>query len=190
MAHHQRWFLNTQTLRNLVSYPYPRQWLKKSPRWPLLYPDANHANTNYWLVWNCRSIRNELKRSFVLNAASKYDVDNIFLHETFKIKEDKFYLQGCWIFSADSDTRRKGVAILVWTDLAVAITNLETGLSGRYVKLSIKNKQSIEIRTLSCFDLEPNVEQSELFIPENIIKLDVKAGDLNYHSSCLIKNGV
>lgn len=65
------------------------------------------------MAWNCRSIRDSLKRHVLINTIQIYEPHIITLMETFMISEDKLFIQNYQIFRADNDIKRKGVAILI-----------------------------------------------------------------------------
>ena len=152
--------------------------------------DIEMFNTNEIkiLIYNCRSIRDYMKKIFLLDLLRNFDIDVALLQETFLIEEDKFYLEGYKIFRADNQIRRKGVAILINNKLDVDSTKLAADPNGRFIKVRIKNRDDINYTTISSIYLEP--EGDLLNINDIALESNIFGGDMNNANTDFDRKGV
>ena len=152
--------------------------------------DLEMFNTNEIkiLIYNCRSIRDYMKKIFLLDLLRNFDIDVALLQETFLIEEDKLYIEGYKIFRADNQIRRKGVAILISNKLDVDATKLAADPHGRFIKVRIKNREDINYTTISSIYLEP--EGDLLNINDIALESNILGGDMNNANTDFNKKGV
>ena len=92
--------------------------------------------------WNPTSVREIVKRSYLLNFLLWNEIYICCLQETFLIEGDKFYLKYYRIFRCDNIIRRKGVAVLIRKNLNILVDKLEAdSKEGRYLKLALTDPQ-------------------------------------------------
>ena len=129
-------------------------------------------------LWNCRSIRDNIKTAYLRNILLIQNIGIAVLNETFLSKGDKLFIRDFKIYRSDAQIRRKGVAILISKNLDVKVEKLESDELGRFLKISLTNQVSKISRTIGTVYIEPTAIDT-IDIPENIIYSDFLMGDLN-----------
>lgn len=109
---------------------------------------------------------------------------------TFLIDEDQLYNKGYKIFRADGQTRRKGVVVLVRTELEVETVRVIKDRDGRFVNLRIWNRTSGISRTFSSMLLLSKRLLHESMISKLAMGSDYIGGNLNNSDSILNREGV
>lgn len=133
------------------------------------------------MIWNCDSISNYTKRSFLLEQLYTNNIQLCLLQETMLKRSDKMYMKGYRIYRADNSERRKGVAILVSDELkSLNQITEKDDTNGRYIQLKITaDDNSHEVFLLNNIYIEPDQENNREIIPESIWQSEHIAGDLN-----------
>ena len=141
------------------------------------------------LIMNARSLKEYLKRVFIIDLLRAKDIDIGLIQETFLIKKDPLYFEGYKIYRDDHETiRRKGVAILINKKLDIDIRRLAADPNGRFVKVRIKNRIDDGTLTIATAYLEPDGDIDD--INKTIFDSDVIAGDMNNANTGLNVKGV
>ena len=65
------------------------------------------------MVWNCNSLRNYTKRTFLIEQLLINNIHIALLQETMLNEYHKMYIKGYKIYRSNSTDNRKGVAILI-----------------------------------------------------------------------------
>ena len=133
------------------------------------------------MIWNCDSISNYIKRSFLLEQLYTNNIQLCLLQETMLKRSDKMYMKGYRIYRADNSERRKGVAILVSDELkSLNQITEKDDTNGRYIQLKITaDDNSHEVFLLNNIYIEPDQENNKEIKPESIWQSEHIAGDLN-----------
>ena len=98
-------------------------------------------------------------------------------------KEDKLYMKGYKIFRADNKNRRRGVAILISTELDCKTYITEKDEDGRFIQVKLRNEEVYGEFQISSLYVEPENEKNKLLIPESIWESEHFGGDLNKMNS-------
>lgn len=140
--------------------------------------EVQMMNTNQLnvLIFNCRTIREYYKKLLLIDILRSKDIDIALLQETFLIEEDKLYSDGYKIYRADNQIRRKGVAILVNTKIDVDCTKLAADPNGRFIKIRIKNRDSMN--SINISSLYPETNGNIENINETAMEAQIIGGDL------------
>ena len=96
----------------------------------------------------CSLVKIKFLKTFLLSILNGRDIDMCLIQETFFIQEDKFFLNEWRVFRADANTKRKGVCILVRSNLKVKVTTLLRDDEAIFIKIKltdIDNASSITI---------------------------------------------
>ena len=146
------------------------------------------------LVFNARSITDNIKKAFITDELYTNQTDIAFIIETFLREDEAWYVKGYRIFRSNNILgKRKGVAILVSNKINGTIKILTNDRYGRYIKLEIRDKESNSRKTLSAIYLEPpplNEPYDLNLIPDEVMDSDYIAGDLNKANSTININGI
>ncbi len=79
--------------------------------------DNNQLHDFNILLWNCRSIREYVKSSYMRICFMLENMDVALINESFLLCRDKLFVKVFRVFRSNSGRRRKGVAILVSKNL-------------------------------------------------------------------------
>ena len=97
------------------------------------------------MVWNCNSLRNYTKRTFLIEQLLINNIHIALLQETMLNEYHKMYIKGYKIYRSNSTDNRKGVAILINNELDCQTYKVNNSTTGRYIKVKIKpNGKDIE----------------------------------------------
>lgn len=140
-------------------------------------------------MWNCRSIRDPIKKAYQRNLLILEEIDIAILSKTFLVDIDNFFLKDFIIYRSDCPVRRKGTALLFRKDPNIQIEIFDKDKEGRYLKLSVTNRSTRQCRTFATCYWEPAICNT-LEIPEHILSADYFVGDLNTYRSALNKTKV
>ena len=135
------------------------------------------------LLWNTRSLKDPVKRTFLISTLSTKSIDIAFIMEHFLSSTDKLYLRGYRIYRSNGPIRRKGCAIMISTAINCSVEILTSDYNGRYLKLRLRDNVTGASRTISCAYLEPGGDLGN--IPDTILTSDIIASDLNNANSGL-----
>ena len=101
------------------------------------------------------------------------------------------YVNGYRVYKENGINHRKGVAILINSDLDLNAMKVNVDAQGRYVKIRITDNTTGDKRSLVSIYIEPGREgEYESLIPESIKNANIIAGDLNRTETPLEKIGV
>ena len=139
------------------------------------------------MIWNIDSINSPTKRGYLLEFLYEKNIQICLLQETMLKQGDKMYLKGFKIYRADSDIRRKGVAILISNELDCTSYITEKDDEGRYIQVKLKNQNSYEEFLISSVYIEPTNERNKHLIPDSIWDSEHFGGDLNNMNTGLPK---
>ena len=90
------------------------------------------------MIWNCDSISNYTKRSFLLEQLYTNNIQLCLQQEIMLKRSDKMYMKGYRIYRTDNSERRKGVAILVSDELkSLNKITKKDDTNGRYIQLKL-----------------------------------------------------
>ena len=142
------------------------------------------------MVWNSRSIRSYAKQSILHRVLTENNIHIAMISETFLISEDKIPISKYRVFRADNTIRRRGVLILISTEVAASASILSKCENGRYIKVRLSNDILGSSLTISCTYLEPHTDLDEFTIPSLILLSDIVGGDMNNSHSGLDRLGV
>ena len=134
------------------------------------------------MVWNCNSLRNYTKRTFLIEQLLINNIHIALLQETMLNEYHKMYIKGYKIYRSNSTDNRKGVAILINNELDCQTYQVNKSTTGRYIKVKIKpNGKDIEEEyTIASIYVEPDNENNyETLIPEQIQNSTIIGGDMN-----------
>ncbi len=130
-----------------------------------------------FMIWNMTSARYGTKTRYLSSVLSEHKVNVALIQETFFMADEDFYARGYILFRAGSKTQhRKGVMILVSTNLKVDIETVLSDSEGRYLTISLKDRVKDTKTPLYCVYLEP---RSGVELPAVTLGSDVLAGDTN-----------
>ena len=133
------------------------------------------------MIWNCDSLSNYTKRTFLLEQLYTNDIQLCLLQETMLKKTDKLYMKGYKIYRADNSERRKGVAFLISNELKSLnqITEKDE-TNGRYIQIKITADDNTNNSILfNNIYIEPDQENNKEIIPQSIWQSEHIAGDMN-----------
>lgn len=139
------------------------------------------------MIWNIDSINTPTKRGYLLEFLYEKNIQICLLQETMLKQGDKMYLKVFKIYRADSDIRRKGVAILISNELDCTSYITEKDDEGRYIQVKLKNQNSYEEFLISSVYIEPTNERNKHLIPDSIWDSEHFGGDLNNMNTGLPK---
>ena len=134
------------------------------------------------MVWNCNSLRNYTKRTFLIEQLLINNIHIALLQETMLNEYHKMYIKGYKIYRSNSTDNRKGVAILINNELDCQTYKVNNSTTGRYIKVKIKpiGKDIEEEYTIASIYVEPDNENNyETLIPEQIQNSTIIGGDMN-----------
>ena len=100
--------------------------------------------------------------------------------------EDKWFIKGYKIYRSNASEHRKGVAILVSTELLCQTYIVYKDNLGRFLKIKIKADNGKEY-TIACTYVEPTMEHHPEIIPTEIKEADIIGGDFNKMNTGLNK---
>ena len=110
------------------------------------------------MVMNCRSIREYWKKIMLIDILRTKEIDIAFLQETFLIKTERLYIQGYKIYKTDYNQRRKGVAILINTNINMEAHKILEDPDGRYVKVKLIDRETKDSYTIASVYVEPSIQ--------------------------------
>ena len=100
--------------------------------------------------------------------------------------EDKWFIKGYKIYRSNASEHRKGVAILVSTELLCQTYIVYKDNLGRFLKIKIKADNGKEY-TIECAYVEPTMEHHPEISPTEIKEADIIGGDFNKMNTGLNK---
>ena len=129
-------------------------------------------------IWNANSLRDYHKRSFMLQKLYDANIQVALLQETMLTPSIQVYLKGYKIIRADSDTGRRGVAIIIRNTLDCDAYAIRKDSEGKFIKVKIVKED--QVMTISSVYIEPDmVNHATEVIPQDIMQSDIIAGDMN-----------
>ena len=83
------------------------------------------------MVWNCNSLRNYTKRTFLIEQLLINNIHIALLQETMLNEYHKMYIKGYKIYRSNSTDNRKGVAIIINNELDCQTYQVKKSTTGR-----------------------------------------------------------
>jgi hypothetical protein len=146
----------------------------------------NHGPSNNMMVglWNARSIREVIKRTFLRNVLLVEEIKIAAVVGTFVINKDKYYFIDFKIVRGDGPKRRKGLCFLIHKALKVKVKKVQSDQEGRFLKIAITNEETRQSRTIEAIYMEPRIPGHPIIqLPEWIENCDYILGDLNHRET-------
>ena len=140
------------------------------------------------MIWNCRSLNQPSKKAFITDLIHQTSSEIIFIMEHWLLEEDNLYVKGFKTYKTRNREKRKGCAILISRNINGSVIQKLNDTMGRYIQLSLKTPKSNKAITLACTYLEPGGDIIKF--PEEIMKSDIIAGDMNNANSGLNREEV
>ena len=116
------------------------------------------------LIWNVKSIGNFTKKKYLTQTLYTKDIHIALIQETMLKDEDKWFIKGYKIYRSNATEHRKGVAILVSTELLCQTYIVYKDNIGRFLKIKIKSDNGKEY-TIACAYVEPTMEHHPEIVP-------------------------
>ena len=135
------------------------------------------------MIWNVKSIGNFTKKKYLTQTLYTKDIHIALIQETMLKDEDKWYIKGYKIYRSNATEHRKGVAILVSTELLCQTYIVYKDNIGRFLKIKIKSDNGKEY-TIACAYVEPTMEHHPEIVPNEIKEADIIGGDFKDQEWC------
>jgi len=126
------------------------------------------------------------KKKYLTQTLYTKDIHIALIQETMLKDEDKWFIKGYKIYRSNATEHRKGVAILVSTELLCQTYIVYKDNIGRFLKIKIKSDNGKEY-TIACAYAEPTMEHHPEIVPNEIKEADIIGGDFNQMNTGLNK---